>query len=243
MIGQSGHPGNEAGTYVQSLLPIQNDPPPPTIDIAMCNDAVPSHIQDTNTPTPPPLPNSPPASDNPILQLWSHSLTTLSPEEFTAFTYRQIDDNLPSCPDANGFHPGLNPSQVEHFCQGCWQSSWDIGLCMTGIFRIHNIDPTPVYLSQPDIEAILKFGNPPAAWRRHFGPDRAYTGPLDLPCLLGVWHNGSDHFVVFYLCPKYWTIIDSLGTPPPHQKTHAWQRSESHQCDVHRQRPHASPHA
>jgi hypothetical protein len=32
--------------------------------------------------------------------------------------------------------------------------------------------------------------------------------------MCGVWHNGADHFVVFYLYPEFWTIID-----PPHNVT------------------------
>ncbi len=47
---------------------------------------------------------------------------------------------------------------------------------------------------------------------------KAYPGPLHAPSLCGAWHNGHGHFVVFYLCPDYWTILDPLDknyTPLP----------------------------
>jgi hypothetical protein len=37
--------------------------------------------------------------------------------------------------------------------------------------------------------------------------------------MCGVWHNGANHFAVFYLCPEFWTIIDpldSVTSPDPH---------------------------
>jgi hypothetical protein len=36
--------------------------------------------------------------------------------------------------------------------------------------------------------------------------------------MCGVWHNGANHFVVFYTCPEFWIIIDplhSVTTPNP----------------------------
>jgi len=34
--------------------------------------------------------------------------------------------------------------------------------------------------------------------------------PLHAPSLCGVWNNGNNPFVVFYICPDYWTIIDPI---------------------------------
>jgi len=37
--------------------------------------------------------------------------------------------------------------------------------------------------------------------------------------MCGVWHNRGNHFVFFYLCPEFWTIIDplhSVTSPDPH---------------------------
>ena len=60
---------------------------------------------------------------------------------------------------------------------------------------------------------MLLRGTPPTTWtsRHHFGPTHAHIGPLHAPFLCGVWHNGHDHFVVFYICPDYWTILDPLN--------------------------------
>jgi hypothetical protein len=33
---------------------------------------------------------------------------------------------------------------------------------------------------------------------------------MHAPAMCGVWHNWANHFVVFYLCPEFWTIIDTL---------------------------------
>jgi hypothetical protein len=64
---------------------------------------------------------------------------------------------------------------------------------------------------------------PPSSWtsQRHFGPTKPHLGPLRALSLCGVWHNGADHFVVFYMCPEFWTIIDPLRnfTSPTHSMT------------------------
>ena len=86
---------------------------------------------------------------------------------------------------------------------------WPVG---TDIFcrRIH-LDPP--LLPQPDLDPILTNGLPPSTWTspRHFGPTQRYLGPLHAPSLCGAWHSGANHFVVFYLCPEFWTIIDPLN--------------------------------
>jgi len=49
---------------------------------------------------------------------------------------------------------------------------------------------------------------------RHFGLTHRYLGPLHAPSLCGTWHNEANHFVVFYLCPEFWTMIDPLNNFP-----------------------------
>ena len=60
---------------------------------------------------------------------------------------------------------------------------------------------------------MLLRGTPPTTWtsRHHFGPTHAHPGPLHAPFLCGVWHNGHKHFVVFYICLDFWTILDPLN--------------------------------
>ena len=42
-------------------------------------------------------------------------------------------------------------------------------------------------------------------------PERAeHMGPLDIPCM----RHGANHFVVEYICPTYWTILDPLYDAP-----------------------------
>ena len=164
-----------------------------------------------------PVPAASLTDTNPILHMWGTNLTQLSRSEFTEFTQQQIRACLPPCPDINGIDSGINPHHVEHFCYGGWQSSWDIHECIAGMAKLLNIDPVMTFLSQPALDSILGRGEAPVEWSssRHFGADQEYPGPLHIPCTLGVWHNGSNHFVVVYICPTYWTILDPLHAPPP----------------------------
>jgi len=59
---------------------------------------------------------------------------------------------------------------------------------------------------------MLLLGEAPQRWRRehHFLPRDSYREPLGIPTCCGPWHNGSDHFVTFYLCQEYWTMLDPL---------------------------------
>ena len=92
---------------------------------------------------------------------------------------------------------------------------------MTGMFKILNIRPTSSFLSQPALDSILNHGHMPDEWKsqRHFGRDKEHPGPLHIPCVTGIWHNGDNHFVVVYICPTYWTIIDPLYDHPNTRST------------------------
>ena len=159
--------------------------------------------------------------EDPLLRFWGTQLTTLSRIQFTNCTLKQIQDGTPPCVDTNGIIDGINPHHVEHFCYGKWQCSFDTGECMTGMFKILNIRPTSSFLSQPALDSILNHGHMPDEWKsqRHFGRDKEHPGPLHIPRVTGIWHNGDNHFVVVYICPTYWTIIDPLYDHPNTRST------------------------
>jgi hypothetical protein len=131
--------------------------------------------------------------------------------DFTNFTKAQTLANTPQCRDSSG-HSKLLHTQITDFTHGEWQNSSDIEACLSGIHKLLNIRLYPPLLSQSDLDLILTQGMPPPSWTstRHFGPTRNHPGPLHATSLCWVWYNGNGHFVVFYLCPDYWTIIDPL---------------------------------
>jgi len=134
------------------------------------------------------------------------------PEEFTAFTHSQTQMETPACPDPSR-HLELLHTHITHFTYGEYQSIHDIHTSLVGIYRTLNIHVSPPILSQPDLDNILLRGTPPTTWtsRHHFGPTHAHPGPLHASSLCGIWHNGHIHFIVFYICPYYWTIFDPLN--------------------------------
>ena len=151
------------------------------------------------------------ANDNPILTMWQHAFNTLSPEEFTQFTNSPSYLETPTCPGPFG-HGELLHTQITHFSYGEYQSSFDLHTILKGIYKILNIHISPSILTQPDLDSILDRGTPPTEWtsRRHFGPTHTHIGPLHASSHCGIYYNGHHHFVVFYICPKYWTILDPL---------------------------------
>ena len=114
-------------------------------------------------------------------------------------------------------------TQIAHFTFGVYQSVHDIHTCLNGLDKLINIHNSPPLLCQPDLDRILLHGLNPSSWtsQRHFGLTKPYLGPLHAPSLCGVWHNGADHFVVFYICSEFWTIIDPLHsfTSPTYSMT------------------------
>ena len=59
---------------------------------------------------------------------------------------------------------------------------------------------------------MLNLGEVPQRWKRHhhFLPRDSYQDPHTIPTYCDPLHNGADHFVTFYLCNEYWTILDPL---------------------------------
>ena len=144
--------------------------------------------------------------------MWQHAFNTLSPAEFTHFTNNQSHLETPTCPGPYG-HGELLHIQITHFTYGEYQSSQDLHTILQGIYKTLNIHISPSILTQPDLDSILNRGTPPTEWtsRRHFGPTHTHIGPLHAPSHCGIWYNGHHHFVVFYICPEYWTILDPLN--------------------------------
>ena len=105
----------------------------------------------------------------------------------------------------------LRPSQIHHYVYGEWQGTLEIQECLDGIFSILELDPAISLLQQPEIDQILCLGEAPTRWTRshHFPPSRVPTHAT-IPICCGPWHNGAGHFVTLYMCPEYWSILDTL---------------------------------
>jgi hypothetical protein len=62
-------------------------------------------------------------------------------------------------------------------------------------------------------------GEAPTKWTRtlHFSdPDRGQTPDILIACC--PWHDGAGHFLAFYLCKDYWSLLgplQDLPNPPP----------------------------
>ncbi len=63
---------------------------------------------------------------------------------------------------------------------------------------------------------MLSLGEAPHRLTRskHFAPRDSYMEPTTIPTCCGPWHNGAGHFVTFYLCQDYWTILDPQNPSP-----------------------------
>ena len=106
----------------------------------------------------------------------------------------------------------LHANQIEHFTYGAWQSTWDVDPCLIGILKLlGKYKPCQILLAQ-DLNNILRKGKAPDKWtkERHFGKNRMFLGPLHAPFICGPWYNGDGHFITFYLCKDYWTLLDPL---------------------------------
>jgi len=100
--------------------------------------------------------------------------------------------------------------------------------CLIGIFRTLGIDPSISLLQQREIDQMLCLGEPPHRWSRphHFSARASYEDPSAVPICCGPWHNGSKHFLTFYICPDYWTNLDPLD---PTEGTY-----QSHEANLHK---------
>ena len=58
---------------------------------------------------------------------------------------------------------------------------------------------------------MLRLGEAPFRWTRpHHFPPMGDPTAATIPTCCGPWHDGADHFVAFYMCPEYWSILDPL---------------------------------
>ncbi len=62
---------------------------------------------------------------------------------------------------------------------------------------------------------MLRTGEAPTrrTHSRHF-LEREEGHQLHIPTVCGVWNNGQNHFLTFYLCADYWSIMDPLQDIP-----------------------------
>ena len=115
----------------------------------------------------------------------------------------------------------LGPSQE-------WQGTLEIQEYLEGILKILQLNPAISLLRQPEIDHPLCKGEAPTKWTRarHFPSPGALTHAT-IPLRCGPWHNGAGHFVTFYMCPEYWSILDPLeeDLPEPLRMQHKLHRA------------------
>ena len=102
----------------------------------------------------------------------------------------------------------LHALQIEHYSYGAWQSTWEVDPCITGILKLLGKYSPCRMLSCFEVERILLDGVAPDRWKssRKFG---RYHGPLHAPYICGAYCR-DFHFVTFYICKEYWTLLDPL---------------------------------
>jgi hypothetical protein len=112
----------------------------------------------------------------------------------------------------------IRPSQIKHCVYGWWQGTLKIQECMEVLFRILHLDSSIYLLQQHELDHILCLGEVPTGWScsRHFLSQGSVNQPA-IPTCCGPCHNGEGHFVTFYMCVDYLSILDppSDGMPPP----------------------------
>jgi len=74
-------------------------------------------------------------------------------------------------------------------------------------------------MQQPEMDQMLRTGHTPTRWfhSRHF-TDPSSDIQAHIPTACGAWYNGEHHFVTFYMCADYWSIMEPLQDfplPPP----------------------------
>ena len=141
-------------------------------------------------------------------QRWGSALATMSREDFSNYIRHTANTDDSFHLDIDGIQ-SITASTVQHYCYGEYQSVLDIESTIKALANIFDIDPRPNLLTNSDIDSF-EHGSAISSWcnRRR---SRAGIGPLDSPCLFGPWHlMGRSHFVKFYICPDYWTVLDPL---------------------------------
>ena len=70
-------------------------------------------------------------------------------------------------------------------------------------------------MQQPEMDQLLITGEVPTRWSRaHHFLDRDGGTQTHIPTTCGAWHNGHNHFLTFYLCADYWSLLDPLTDIP-----------------------------
>jgi hypothetical protein len=132
---------------------------------------------------------------------WEQILQTHSHEEFVNIANRYTYAGCQPVTDSSA-KDLITPDIVQHFVHGNWQGTMEVQDCLKGIFNLLRIDPSISLLLQPEIDQMLLLGEAPHRWKsqRHFLPRDHHDDPATLPTCCGPWHNGSGHFLTFYLC-------------------------------------------
>ena len=106
----------------------------------------------------------------------------------------------------------ITPDIIKHYTYGNWQGNMEAQDCMSGIFQLLRLDPSISLLHQQEIYQMFYLGEAPKRWKRdhHFLFRNFYQDPHTIPTCCGPCHNGADHFVTFYLCQEYRTILKPL---------------------------------
>jgi hypothetical protein len=141
-------------------------------------------------------------------------MRTHSHEDFATLVNNYEDDQCTPCWDVSGAAL-LRPSQIKNYTFGNWKSDLDIQDCLEGILKLLRLDPFIALMQQPEIDQMLTTGEAPTRWSRprHFS-DAEGGQRVDISTACGAWYSGNNHFVTFYLCADYWSIIDPLSELP-----------------------------
>ena len=156
-----------------------------------------------------PGPDLPPIT---CIEDWARLLQTHTHEAFTTFANLLGNHSCPPVIDSSSA-VFITPDNIQHYVHGNCQGTTEVQDCLSGLFRLLRLTPPPVsLLQQQELDQMLLLGEAPQRWKREhrFLPRDSYRDPLGIPTCCGPWHNGSDHFVTFYMCKEYWTIIYPL---------------------------------
>ena len=74
------------------------------------------------------------------------------------------------------------------------------------------MDPSISLMQQQELGQILCLGDVPTRWTRssHFHSPEGDCPPPGVPTCYGPSHNGEGHFVTFFMCADYRSILDPL---------------------------------
>ena len=142
---------------------------------------------------------------------WARLLQTHSQRGFATIANQHGNNTCP--PVTNSSAAALITLYlIQHYAYDNWHGNMDVHDCLAGIFRLLRIDPSISLVQQQEIDQMFYMGEAPHLWtrQRHFLSRDSYGDPLGIPTCCGPWHNGSNHFVTFYMYQEYWTILGPL---------------------------------